>query len=143
VFAAAYWWTSFDDLSRVHDLGGHDVARELWADYFTAVDSVIFLVDCNDRDRFPEAKAELDKLLSNDQLVGVPFLILGNKIDIQRAASEVELRSALGITHQLTGKSSRKADLPKGMRAMELYMVSVIKRQGYRDGFQWVAQYID
>ena len=128
---------------RVHDLGGHDVARELWAEYFTAVNAVVFLVDTNDRDRFAEAKAELDKLLSNDQLAGVPFLVLGNKIDIQRAASEVELRGALGITHYLTGKSSKKSDLPVGSRAMELYMVSVIKRQGYREGFQWLANQID
>lgn len=91
-------------LNRVHDLGGHDVARELWAEYFTAVNAIVYLVDCNDRDRFPEAKAELDKLLSNDQLQGVPFLILGNKIDMQRAASEPELRQALGLQHYLTGK---------------------------------------
>jgi GTP-binding protein SAR1 len=91
---------------RVHDLGGHDVARELWADYFTAVNAIVYLVDCNDRDRFPEAKSELDKLLQNDQLQGVPFLILGNKIDMQRAASEPELRQALGLQHYLTGKVS-------------------------------------
>mmetsp|Transcript_21801 Transcript_21801/g.42313 ORF Transcript_21801/g.42313 Transcript_21801/m.42313 type:complete len:195 (+) Transcript_21801:81-665(+) len=128
---------------RVHDLGGHDVARELWSEYFTAVNAIVYLVDCNDRDRFPEAKAELDKLLSNDQLAGVPFLVLGNKIDMQRAASEPELRQALGLQHYLTGKSTRKSDLPKGMRPMELYMVSVIRRMGYRDGFVWMGSYID
>lgn len=156
---------------RVHDLGGHDVARELWSEYFTAVNAIVYLVDCNDRERFPEAKAELDKLLSNDQLAGVPFLVLGNKIDMQRAASEPELRQALGLQHYLTGeppspsceahsstnflcprcpltqhlagKATRKGDLPKGMRPMELYMVSVIRRMGYRDGFVWMAQYID
>eukprot|EP00960_Hanusia_phi_P037827 753140-Hanusia_phi.AAC.2 len=127
---------------RVHDLGGHDVARELWQDYFTAVNAIIFLVDCNDRNRFGEAKAELDKLLSNDQLAGIPFAILGNKIDQPRAASEAELRQALGLQPYLTGKTG-KSDLPKGMRPMELFMVSVIRRMGYREAFQWVAQYID
>jgi GTPase SAR1 family protein len=70
------------------------------------VNAIVYLVDCNDRDRFPEAKSELDKLLQNDQLQGVPFLILGNKIDMQRAASEPELRQALGLQHYLTGKVS-------------------------------------
>jgi len=118
------------------------VARELWQDYFTAVNAIVYLVDCNDRERFTESKAELDKLLSNDQLQGIPILVLGNKIDMQRAASEAELRQALGLQPYLTGKG-KKVDLPKGMRPMELFMVSVIKRMGYREGFQWVAQYID
>jgi GTP-binding protein SAR1 len=130
-------------LCRVHDLGGHDVARELWAEYFTAVNAIVYLVDCNDRERFGEAKEELDKLLNNDQLAGIPILVLGNKIDMQRAASEAELRQALGLQPYLTGKSSKRGDLPKGMRPMELFMVSVVKRMGYREGFQWVAQYID
>jgi len=96
---------------RVHDLGGHDVARELWSEYFTAVNAIVYLVDCNDRDRFPEAKAELDKLLSNDQLAGVPILVLGNKIDMQRAASEPELRQALGLQHYLTGGNTHPKKL--------------------------------
>jgi GTP-binding protein SAR1 len=127
----------------VHDLGGHDVARDLWTDYFVACNAVIYLVDCNDRDRFAESKAELDKLLNNDQLQGIPFLILGNKIDMQRAASEHDLKTALGLHPHLTGKQRGRTDLPKGMRPLEIFMVSVILRKGYREGFQWLATYLD
>ncbi len=46
---------------------------------------------------------QIQGLLSADDLKTIPFLVLGNKIDIPKAASEAELRQALGL-HQTTGK---------------------------------------
>jgi ADP-ribosylation factor family len=89
------------------------------------VDAIVFLVDSNDRERFPESKKELDSLLSDDGLASVPFLVLGNKIDIPQAASEDELRFQLGLTNYTTGKG--KVDLKdSNVRPIEVFMCSVV-----------------
>ncbi|KAL0005477.1 hypothetical protein SO802_013038 [Lithocarpus litseifolius] len=93
---------------KAFDLGGHQIARREWTDYYDMVDSVVYLVDAYDKERFAESKKELDALLSNEALANVLFLILGNKIDIPDAASEDELRFHLGLTNFTTGKGKVK-----------------------------------
>ena len=46
------------------DLGGHETARRVWKDYFTAVDAVLFIIDLSDQKRYAESKEELDVSLN-------------------------------------------------------------------------------
>lgn len=127
------------------------IARKLWKQYFAKVDGVIFLVDAEDKERFPEAKKELSvmlswlcnsqELLAQEELANVPFAVLGNKIDLPGAASEQELRIQLNLVDTFGkdvslkwGSNLQNFDNPSGVRPVELFMCSVSKKIGYTDG---------
>ena len=133
---------------KTYDLGGHETARRLWQDYFPMVDGVVFVVDALDRPRFMEAKKELQGLLATEALEDVPILILGNKIDNPTAASEEELYYSLGLDEtKLYGKDTIVVDedgreTSQSSRPIEIFMCSVVRRVGYKDGFRWLSQFL-
>lgn len=142
-------------------------ARKIWDRHFTDVDAIIYLVDAADRERIPEAKRELDvrgkllppagslcytahvphaiicvisqHLITHPALESVPFLVLGNKIDRRDALTEQELRATLNLT-QTTGKDVTSAT--EGVRPLELFVCSVVKRTGYDKGFNWLNNFL-
>lgn len=126
-------------LFTTFDLGGHQQARRVWRDYFPVVDGIVFIVDAFDKERIAESKQEFYSMLNDDQIPDIPVLILANKIDKPGAASEDEIRAFFELNNKTTGKGT---EVISERRPLELFMCSVLKKQGYGEGFRWLAQYI-
>merc|ERR1711941_239913 len=110
-------------------------------DYFATVDGIISC-GCGRPHTVQRGKRRASGLLDEQALSQVPFVVLGNKIDIPTAASEDELRNALGLySHMTYGRETKKN--ATGVRPVELFMVSIVKRMGYAEAFQWLAQFLN
>eukprot|EP00056_Hartaetosiga_gracilis_P007479 m.108817 g.108817 ORF g.108817 m.108817 type:complete len:180 (-) comp12722_c0_seq1:130-669(-) len=111
----------------VWDVGGQDKIRPLWRHYFDSTEGVIFVVDSNDRERINEAREELHKMLSEDELRDAVLLVFANKQDLPQAMKPSELTEAL--------------DLPS-MRSREWYVQSTCatEGQGLYEGLDWLTK---
>ncbi|XP_057544469.1 ADP-ribosylation factor 2-like [Amaranthus tricolor] len=81
----------------VWDVGGQDKIRPLWRHYFQNTQGLIFVVDTNDRDRITEARDELHRMLSEDELSDATLLVFANKQDLPNAMPVAEVTDKLGL----------------------------------------------
>jgi len=54
------------------------------------------VIDCSDRRRIDETGGELQELLQEERLAGVPLLVFANKQDLLNAMKEDEVRECAG-----------------------------------------------
>merc|ERR1711934_230388 len=88
----------------VWDVGGQDKIRPLWRHYYENANGIIFVIDSNDRDRMQEAKAELDQLLTEDELKDAVVLVFANKQDLPNAMPTADIANELGL-HKLKSRN--------------------------------------
>ena len=79
------------------DIGGQDNVRRLWKHLFQNTQGLIYVVDSNDTDRINESSVELFYILENDELNGIPVLIIANKQDLPNSLSCSDLVSRLKL----------------------------------------------
>ena len=56
----------------------------------------MYVIDCSDRRRIDETGGELQELLQEERLAGVPLLVFANKQDLLNAMKEDEVRRCTG-----------------------------------------------
>lgn len=108
--------TSGDFKLNVWDIGGQRSIRPYWKNYYGSTDAIIYVIDSADRRRMEETGVELQQLLEEEKLSGVPLLIFANKQDLLNALSPVEVTAGLNLHSirdrqwQIMGCSAKNGD---------------------------------
>mmetsp|Transcript_2158 Transcript_2158/g.3668 ORF Transcript_2158/g.3668 Transcript_2158/m.3668 type:complete len:230 (+) Transcript_2158:72-761(+) len=108
------------------DVGGRDKIRPLWRHFMTQLSAVVFVVDSNDLDRVQDVRQEIEWVLHEDRVVGVPLLVFANKQDLPNALSTRDVADKLGL-HQIR---DRKWYIQESVAT---------EGKGIAEGFGWLA----
>jgi ADP-ribosylation factor 1/2 len=81
----------------VWDVGGQYKIRQLWRHYYENSSGLFFVVDSTDGERMEEAAGELHSICQDDNMRGVPVVIIANKQDLPTALSPSQLIQKLGL----------------------------------------------
>lgn len=113
------------------DLGGHEAVRHLWEDYIsTEVNAVLFLIDASDVERLEEAGYELDALIGEGVIKGLPVALLFNKCDLDTAASDDVIMEKIDYNHLVAVQGADK---------LRTFRISVLQGEGYPEAFRWIG----
>lgn len=118
---------------RAWDLGGHEAVRHLWGDYACECKALFFLVDAADVERLEESGYELDNLVAEGVLEGLPIAVLLNKCDLTDAASSSQVCEKIQFEDLV--------DM-HGQDMIKVFRISVLRGEGYEEAFQWVASFL-
>ena len=111
---------------QVWDLGGQTGLRPYWRCYYQDTNAVVFVVDSTDKERLEYSRQELEIMLQEDELKGVPVLVLANKQDMPGAMGYDEIYKGLGL-------SSIKN------RQWQMFRTSAMDGTGLKEAFEWLT----
>ncbi|CAB4066899.1 ARFRP1 [Lepeophtheirus salmonis] len=114
------------------DLGGQSELQSLWDKYYAECHAIIYTIDSNDRERISESKVSFDSMISNENLKGVPLLVLANKQDLPECMGVREVKP---IFHE--------NDESIGSRETMVLPTSGLTGDGISEGIEWLVQCIE
>ncbi|ORZ37235.1 ADP-ribosylation factor family-domain-containing protein [Catenaria anguillulae PL171] len=95
-------------LVNIWDLGGQQELHSIWEKYYSEAHAVVFVIDSTDVARLEQVKATFDKIITNDQLEGLPILVLANKQDVAGALRVEQIKDLFNpIAVLLDARDSR------------------------------------
>ncbi|NHJ06132.1 MAG: GTP-binding protein [Candidatus Heimdallarchaeota archaeon] len=115
----------------VWDLGGHSPIRKtLWKKFVTKAQTIVFVVDAADKNRFSLAKEVFYESLENTDPTA-PILFLANKSDKSDAASSTEVMESLEL------QKMTRIDRPFNM-----FRCSALTGEGLFQAWDWLVDIV-
>ena len=111
---------------NVWDIGGQKAIGKHWKNYFEQADALMYVIDATDKIRLEECLEELQNLLEEDELSGIPLLIFANKQDIITALDPEEIVEELQLD-----------DIDDG--DWSIFGYSAVSGEGLSDGIKWMT----
>ncbi|KAI7874802.1 ARF/SAR superfamily [Lichtheimia hyalospora FSU 10163] len=96
--------------SRINfwDLGGQQDLQSIWERYYPECHGIVFVVDSTDSKRLEECRDTFERIITNDQVEGVPILMLANKQDVDGSLRVEEIKEVFNrIAVKLGARDSR------------------------------------
>ena len=112
---------------NVWDIGGQKTIRPYWRNYYENTDALIYVIDSADKRRTEETAAELNALLDEEKLAGVPVLLYANKQDLLNAVDASELSDSLNL-HLIRD------------RTWQIQACSAKSGEGLQNGMEWLVK---
>jgi small GTP-binding protein len=112
---------------QIWDLGGQIGLRRYWRLYFPNSDGIVFVIDSADRERIDLCAEQLRAALAEEELRGVPVVIMANKQDLADAMKTEEVSQRLGLANIKN-------------RAWMIFPTSATQGTGIRDAFDWLSE---
>jgi GTPase SAR1 family protein len=70
-----------------------------WRQYYSGAGIILFIIDSSDTQRVTNAKDELYRLIYEDELIGIPLLVIANKQDMPGALTPDEIATELELNY--------------------------------------------
>lgn len=107
-----------------YDLKGDEQSKFFWRHHFEGSQGVIFVVDLSDGSTLEQARNALKELMGDVLLKDLPFLILGNKVDLT-PWNKANFCNFLEIS---------------GNVKFHVGLCSLVSGEGASEGFEWLLK---
>lgn len=107
-------------------LMGEENLKPLWEHFYETAKGIVFVVDCNDRDSIDLVRSEIETVVNNPLLSGVPVLVMANKQDLPTAMPVAEVSEKLNLATVTSGP-------------WYIQSTTASSGGGLADGFSWLV----